>query len=161
MWKRTVVANRFQNDKAAPSSKGPAPVCMMLIDDHFWFLQPPAADTKVPDPWLLRTPARPREFLRGGDKRSSGSLSLPPHTPSRTASVGSRKTRKLTHEGLSLPSRAPSKANSVGYDPSVFLEAVDLVQDPVPPDPQVGIRHGNIPLAPEVTEEIRDGKIVE
>ena len=76
-WKRTVLAKKFQNEKAVCCSKDARPICLMLISDHFWFLQPPDSETALPDAWLLKTPERTRGFLRG-----AGKLSLPPETPS-------------------------------------------------------------------------------
>jgi len=62
-WQRNVLAHTFQGDVAKKIEAGIPVLTTMLINNHFWLLQPPDAQQPCPDAWLLKTPERPREHL--------------------------------------------------------------------------------------------------
>ena len=75
LWQRSVIAHSFQGDVPKQMEEGIPFVAMMLINNHFWLLQPPTLDTPCPSAWLRKTPDKPRHLLKGAGK--STSLSLP------------------------------------------------------------------------------------
>ena len=105
IWQRNVLAHTLQGDVAKKIEAGIPVLTMMLINNHVWLLQPPDAqtpcpETPCPDAWLLKTPGRPREHLKGAGK--SCILSLPPSSTKRSSQVRARSQlgKKAT---LSLP----------------------------------------------------------
>lgn len=87
LWQRSVIAHSFQGDVPTQFDNGIPVVTMMLINDHFWLLQPPTTDTPCPSAWLCKTPDRPRHLLKGAGKSTSLSL------PSSSAKSVSKKTK--------------------------------------------------------------------